>query len=121
MRLVGHDNDLQQEIMSWQVREGVFSGIEDSEIRAQLSEALTGTFSALLMPSERGVSKLEEFLRLSEKAIEDGNSLWSVSEDRAFEDEEEPYTVNTLLAFHHQLQWMLAVFGDEPGISVSIR
>jgi hypothetical protein len=50
-----------------------------------------------------------------------GKSEWSVAESGAAEYSTASLMINGLAAFHNQLKWMLDMFRDLPGASVSVR
>ena len=121
VRFFQSDDRLQEEIFAWQVGEGVMSSVADNDVRAKLEEALRGTFSPALPPTSRSCKELGGFLREARQAIYEGKTEWSDSEDQSFADEDEPFRVNTLLAFYNQLVWLNEMFRDEPSVSISIR
>jgi hypothetical protein len=120
-RFFQRDDQLQEEVFTWYVGEGVLNGVVDDELRAKITACLTEDFAPALSPSDRPCSKLSRFFEAAEEAIESGKAEWSNSEDRAFDDEPDPYRVNMLLAFYNQMLWLHEMFKDEPGVSVSVR
>lgn len=120
-RFFHRDDQLQEEVFAWYVGEGFLNGVVDDDLRAKIATCLTEDFSPALSPSDRRCSKLSRFFEAAEEVINDDKAEWSNSEDRAFDDEHEPYRVNLLLAFYNQMRWLYETFKDEPGVSVSVR
>lgn len=118
---IGGEDNLQQEIYSWQMREDPFGGIADDHIRENLRELLVSRFDPSLPPAERQFSFLKDFLAEAEKAIKGEHAEWTVSQDSSVEDEEFPSQINPLLALKLQLDWLFQCFSNHPGISVSVR
>lgn len=115
------DDQLQEEVFAWHVGEGVINGIVDDDLRATITAYLTEEFAPALAPSDRQCSKLIKFFDAAMEAVDSGKAEWSDSEDRAFEEDPEPYRINMLLAFYNQMLWLYEMFKDEPGVSVSVR
>ena len=115
------ESELQQEVFSWQTREDPFGGISDDEVRSKLHALLIDRFHPSLAPTDRRFSSMAEFLAEAHKVIGTNGSEWTVSQDAPSDDEEHPYRLNPLLSLTLQLEWLMASFGDLPGVSVSIR
>jgi hypothetical protein len=115
------DDQLQEEVFAWHVGESILNGVADDELREKITACLTEDFAPALPPSDRPCSKLLKFFEAAEEVIESGKAEWSNSEDRAFDDEPDPYRVNMLLAFYNQMRWLHEMFKDEPGVSISVR
>jgi hypothetical protein len=109
----------QQDAFSWHVREDIWGGVIDADVRAGLAAKLIGDFQRILPPSERGLDKLEAFLAEAEAAV--ANSEWSSSAQYRETDGETPVRLNVLLSFCVQLRWICQVFKDLPGTSLSVR
>ncbi|MBK0020823.1 hypothetical protein IAE29_03780 [Ochrobactrum sp. S46] len=120
LKPLGRDDNLQQEIFSWQVREDPLAGVADDELREQLRASLFDAFNPSLPPVERRFSKLEIFFRNAEKAVESGSAEWTISQDSP-SDDEGVSLINPLLALKLQLDWLHQSFSKHPGVSVSIR
>ena len=116
---VGPDMQLQQEAFTWQVKEDVWGGLADSELRQQLSQKLITDFEPVLPPTQRGMTKLGALLG----ELDDAKSAaeWSSSGQQLHDDGETAVRLNSLVAFLSQLTWLYDVFRDVPGASVSVR
>jgi hypothetical protein len=119
--LLDSDVHLQQEVYSWQTREDIFAGVSDEKIRSGLHEKLFGKFEPSRPPSDRRAAALREFIDDAGKVIRDKASEWTTSQDPPSEDVMSPFALNSLLALKLQLEWLVDVFADQPGISVSLR
>ncbi len=119
MTAVGPEIQLQQEAFTWQVREDIWGGVVDSNLRERLSQRFISDFEPVLPPSQRGMDKLKALLSELANAIPEAE--WSASGQQVEEDGETPYRLNSLLAFHVQMSWLYDVFKDTPGASVSVR
>lgn len=115
------EDQLQEEVFTWHVGEGVLNGVADDKLRAKITACLTEDFAPALPPADRACHKLRKFLEAAQQAIDSGKAEWSNSEDPAFDDEPDPYRVNMLLAFYNQMLWLHEMFKDEPGVSISVR
>jgi hypothetical protein len=117
--LVSPDMLLQQEAFTWQVREDVWGGLPDNDLREALSHALIGRFEPVLPPAQRGMTQLQEFIAELEAA--QAKSEWATSGQQLHADGETPVRFNPLLGFLGQLKWLFDLFRDVPGASVSVR
>jgi hypothetical protein len=115
------DNDvrLQQEAFAWQVREDIWGGLIDAELRGTLSQRFINDFEPVLLPEERSMDKLK--LLLDDLAAAIPKAEWSTSGQQLEEDGETAFRLNALLAFYAQLSWIYEVFHDTPGASISVR
>lgn len=119
------DSGLQEQVYSWPLREDVFAGVSDDESRQELHDRLVNRLADSNPPSERRLDVLRDFIDASEKVI-DARGVICVQSESRFEEntDNEVYdrvAVNSLLALTIHLKWVVACFGDRPGISVSVR
>jgi hypothetical protein len=119
--LLSGDFELQREVFTWPLQEDVWAGLVDSDLRAALQQRFANDFQATRPPGERGMDTLEKFVGDLGNALQLGKSEWSVAESGAAEFSSTSLMINSLSAFHKQLNWMLDMFRDLPGASVSIR
>jgi hypothetical protein len=119
VRVVGPDLPLQQEAFTWQVREDIWGGLVDSDLRQALSQRFISEFEPVLSPNQRSVEKLRALVEEIETALP--KSEWSESGQQLEDDGETPYRLNPLLGFFTQMSWLCEVFKDTPGASVSVR
>ena len=119
--LLSGDFELQREVFTWPLQEDVWAGLADYDLRAELQQRFTDDFQASRPPVERGMDKLEKFVENLRDALQLGKSEWSVAESGAAEFSSTSLMINGLSAFHNQLNWMLDMFRDLPGASVSVR
>jgi len=117
--LLGSDAPLQQAAFMWQVREDIWGGIVDAEVRQSLSQRFIADFEPVLPPDDRSFEKLSEFLRRLSPVLV--NSEWSFSAQQLDEDGESGVRLNALVGFFNHLRWVYDVFKDVPGASVSVR
>ena len=103
------------------MREDPFGGVLDENVRARLRELLVDRFEASQAPSKRRIEALHEFLAEAQEAIDAEQVEWTVSQDAPEDDEDDPYRINSLLALKLHLDWLAGAFGNQPGISVSVR
>ncbi|MBY2985106.1 hypothetical protein [Rhizobium leguminosarum] len=118
---LGGDDNLQQEVYSWSMREDPFGGVADDALRNKLRELLITPFEPSIPPSSRKVSRLRPFLDEAEASIAGGLTEWTISHEGSGEDEDFPARLNPLLALKLQLDWLVRCFENQPGISVAIR
>ena len=115
-------SDLLQEVFSWRMLEDAFGGILDPIARARLTALLSEPLAPDRPPRDRSVAPLREFIDAANRLLESGGVDWSDSQNQLSEDdEEEALRLNALLAFVNHLSWLIAVFDDQPNVSVSIR
>ncbi|NTI27129.1 hypothetical protein [Rhizobium rhizogenes] len=119
--LLSGDFELQREVFTWPLQEDVWAGIANDELRTTLHRGFTENFQATRPPSERGMDMLEKFVADVRDAIKSGSSEWSTAESGTAELSRTSLMINALSAFHNQLNWMLDMFRDLPGASVSVR
>jgi hypothetical protein len=119
--LLASDAHLQQEVFSWQTREDAFAGVIDEETRIRLHEKLLERFDPSRPPADRRVNALRDFIDEANNVIEAGRSEWTISQDPPVDDEDAPFTQNSLLALKLHLEWLMDVFYERPGVSVSVR
>ena len=119
------ESGLQEQVYSWPLREDAFAGVADDEDRKKLHERLVDQLADSNPPSQRRLDVLRDFIAASEKVIDAGGVSFVQSESRhegnAGEEEHDRVEVNSLLALTIHLKWLVACFGDRPGISVSVR
>lgn len=120
-RPLGGDDNLQQEVYSWSMREDPFGGIADEDLRTQLRDMLIAPFQPSNPPSSRQISFLKPFLEKAQAAINDGSTEWTISLEGTGDDDDYPARLNPLLALKLQLDWLMKCFENQPGISVAVR
>jgi hypothetical protein len=121
-KVFGEEETLLQDVFCWQVREDVWSGLADEEVRIAMRQRFLDEFQPTLPPSQRTIRALTEFIAVLEPIACGQHSEWADSAMQEEEDESrKPYRLNPLLAFHRQLTWIRDVFVDIPGASVSVR
>lgn len=67
---------------------------------------------------------LQDFVDLARTKLDEGEAgpvLWNDAEADLLDGEGDPVEINSLLALTLHLEWIIACFGDRPGISVSVR
>ena len=114
-------SDLLAEVFSWRMLEDAFGGIIDPTDRAHLTALLSDTLAPDRHPRDRSVAALREFIAAANRVLDSGSVAWSSSQNQLSDDDEEALRLNALLAFVNHLSWLLAVFDDQPNVSVSIR
>jgi hypothetical protein len=102
------------------MREDPFGGIVDSSERHRLQKALLEPFDIELHPSKRSIQHLADALDRAYKLITAGGVEWSGSQSSHASDDSEG-RLNALLALLNHLSWLVDVFREHPGVSVSIR
>jgi hypothetical protein len=120
-QVLANDAHLQQEVLSWQTREDAFAGVIDEEIRVRLREKLIERFEPSRPPTDRKVDMLRDFIDDANGVIEAERSEWTGSQDPPVDDEDAPYALNSPLALKLHLEWLMEVFSEQPGVSVSVR
>ena len=119
------DSGLQEQVYSWPLREDAFAGVSNDESRKDLHDRLVNRLADSNPPSERRLEVLRDFIDASERVINAGGVSCVQSESRfeenADNDEHDRVEVNSLLALIIHLKWVVACFGDRPGIAVSVR
>ncbi len=116
---VDDDVSLQQEAFAWQVREDIWGGLIDGEIREKLSQRFIDDFEPVLLPDQRSMDKLK--LLVDDIAAAIPKAEWSTSGQQLEQDGETAFRLNALLALYAQLSWIYEVFRDTPGASISVR
>ncbi len=124
-RVLDSDSGLQEQVYSWRMREDAFAGIPDEETRKGLHDRLLSALDDSKSPADRRLGVLEGFVQEAESLIKAGKVSWSPSQSRSDEDADHEdgsqVQINSLLALTTHLKWILACFGDRPGISVLVR
>ena len=119
------NSGLQEQVYSWQLREDALAGVADDQSRKELHEHLVGRLADSNPPSERRLDVLRDFIDVAERVMSAGDVSCVQSESRfdenAENEEHNRVEVNSLLALTIHLKWVVACFGDRPGISVSVR
>lgn len=115
------DAELQREVFTWPVEEDVWAGITNDAKRAELEERFTTEFQPTRLPAERDMVRFAAFVEALEGVIASADSEWSVGSSGAAEKSAAGFMFNGLLALHTQLRWMLDIYRDLPGASVSVR
>jgi len=116
---IGPETQLLREVFSWQVREDIWAGVLDSDVRERLSQRLIEDFEPILPPNERGMPKLRLFVDELARTLPETD--WSESAHQFEEDGQTPVRLNALWAFYTQLRWIYDVFRHVPEASVAIR
>ena len=124
-QLLDSESGLQEEIYSWRLREDAFAGITDDATRMELRDLLVGKLADSKPPGERRLTVLKDFVKAAEAAIDSGVAASSPSGSQSDGDpdagDRSQIELNPLLALTTHLKWLIACFGNRPGISVSVR
>ena len=124
-QLLDSESGLQEEVYSWRLREDALAGITDDVTRMELRDLLLGRLTDSKPPGERRLTVLEDFVKAAEDAIDSGTAIslpsGSDSDDDSEEGDRIQVEVNPLLALTTHLKWLIACFGNRPGMSVSVR
>jgi hypothetical protein len=112
--------NLQQEIYSWSIKDDPFANVGDEGVRLRLRAKLVDAFEPSSHPSERRCNVLREFLADVQSVLAVEKMEWTQSEDESLDEDEQEY-LNPLLALYNHLSWLLEMFSEHPGISISIR
>lgn len=124
-QVLDSDSGLQEQVYAWPIREDAFAGVYDDDTRKDLHDRLVNRLADSNPPRERHLVVLHEFIDASQKLIDAGGVSYvqrqSRSEGNLDDEERDPVEVNSLLALTTHLKWVVACFGDHPGVSVSIR
>ena len=124
-QLLDSESGLQEEVYTWRLREDIFAGISNDRTRKDLHDRLVERLDDSKPPKERRLVLLKDFVEAAEAAIDSGAAAYSPSESRTAEDpddeDQSQVEINSLLALTMHLRWLLACFGNRPGISVSVR
>ena len=100
--------------------EDAFGGVTEEIDRETLKKTLLETMAIDVHPAERSIDALRNFVDEANRIIEKGQVEWNGSQD-PLSDEAEEARVNSLLALVNHLSWLVDVFSDQPGVSVSVR
>lgn len=109
---------LHREVYAWRMSEDPLGGVVEADDRDELTSLLRDALGMQVQPNERSISNLRAFLARAGKVL-DGGVEWSGSQSAASEDEE--HRLNALLALSNHLEWLAAVFDEQPSISVTVR
>lgn len=122
-QLLDAESGLQQEVYTWRLRDDPFAGIADDQTRLRLHGLLVHGLESAKPPDERRLDVLACFIVAAEAAMADQSVSWTAIQGLSPEmsDEEAPVEANALRALATHLKWLLACFGNQPGMSVSIR
>lgn len=112
-------SDLLKEAFSWRMLEDALGGITTPADRARLAQLLLD-MAPDRHPRDRSVRSLRAFVDAANRILASGHVYWSGSQNPLSEDDEE-LGLNALLALVNHLSWLIAVFEDQPNVSVSIR
>ena len=118
--LIEDSTDLQKEAFSWRMLEDAFAGIINLLERERLTKLLSETMATDIHPHHRSVASLRAFVDDAKRVLASGGVEWSGSQSPPSEDDE-ALRLNTLLALVNHLSWLIAVFEDQPNVSVTIR
>ena len=121
LNILDGDAELQREAFTCPIEEDVWAGVTDDEKRTSLSSRFIDGFQPMLPPADRSMAKFDTFVTELRTVALSPASEWSPSAGTALDVGAPPVMVNNLLALYHQLTWLLDVFRDLPGASVSIR
>ena len=121
LNILDGDTELQREVFTCAIQEDVWAGVTDDHKRASLSSRFIDAFQPMLPPTDRGMAELSAFVSDLREVALSSASEWSPSAAAGDDEGAPPLMVNNLLALYHQLAWLLDVFRDLPGASVSIR
>lgn len=122
-QLLDAESELQQEVYRWRLREDAFAGIADDQTRLALHDRLVRALDSAKPPNERRLEVVADFVGVAEAAMATQSVSWTPVHGLSSElsDDEVPIEFNALLALTVHLKWLLACFGHQPGMSVSIR
>ena len=118
--LTDEASNLHKEVFRWRMVEDAFGGVTEEIDRKNLKKALLETMAIDVHPAERSINALRNFVDEANRIIEKGQVEWNGSQD-PLSDEAEEARVNSLLALVNHLSWLVDVFSDQPGVSVSVR
>lgn len=118
-QLAPENSGLHKEVYGWRMVEDPFGGVVDVEKRNELKQLLLDALSIDLQPSERSIATLRAFVQKSQVVLDSGKVEWSGSQSAVHEDEER--RINSLLAFTNHLSWLIDVFEEQPGVSITVR
>jgi hypothetical protein len=121
LNILDGDTELQREVFTWPVEEDIWAGLTDDQRRRELSDKFINDFQPMLAPEKRNMGSLASFVADLREVALSSSSEWSTSSSSANEIGSPPVLINGLLALYHQLEWILDVFRDMPGASVSVR
>ena len=121
LNILDGDTELQREVFTWSVAEDVWAGVADDIKRTEFAARFVDSFQPTLAPSERSMESFADFVSDLRGVALSSLSEWSASASKMAEVGVPPVLLNGLLAFYHQLVWLLDVFRDLPGASVSVR
>ena len=114
-------SDLQKEVFSWRMLEDAFGGIIDPLERDRLTQVLSQTMAPDVHPRDRSIASLRAFVDDANRILAArGGVDWSDSQN-PLSDDDERLRLNALLALVNHLSWLIAIFKDQPNVSVSIR
>ena len=121
LNILDSDTELQREVFTCPIEEDVWAGVTDDEKRTSLSSRFIDAFQPMLPPADRSMAAFEAFVAELRDVALSPASEWSPSAAALVDAGTPPVMVNNLLALYQQLAWLLDVFRDLPGASVSIR
>ena len=100
--------------------EDAFGGVINKLDRERLTRLLLETMAPDVHPRSRPIASLRAFVDDATRVLASGGVDWSGSQNPLSENDEE-LRLNALLALVNHLSWLIAVFEDQPNVSVSIR
>ena len=116
------EDRLYEQVYSWKIRGDVWTSLGDDGTAKEIRDSITEEFACSLSPADRGLSKIKSAKdRISEYLRNDENRKWQEWEQPISDDDPNNlYRLQPLVAFCHHLKWLLQVFKDVPGASVTI-
>ena len=120
-RIVDTDWGLQEQVYSWPLPTDPFGGVVDDGVRDDLREALYGRLAVSLLPGERGIAVLHEFVEKAKLAVREGHAGPLPAATSTTPSTHPPMEPNPLLALAIHLEWLVRCFGGRPHVSVTIR
>ncbi|MCY3839720.1 MAG: hypothetical protein OXH09_13885 [Gammaproteobacteria bacterium] len=120
-QLLDAESGLLEEVYTWRLREDAFAGIADDQTRLDLHDRLVRALDVAKPPDERRLGVLADFVSAAEAAVTAQSVSWTPIHGLSSDDQSTPIEFNALLALTVHLKWLLACFGNRPGMSVSIR
>ena len=117
--LAAENSGLHKEVYGWRMVEDPFGGVLDSDRREELKALLLDALSIDIQPSQRSIFSLRAFVDRAQAVMASDRVEWSDSQSAAIDDEE--HRLNSLLAFTNHLSWLIDVFEEQPGVSITVR
>ena len=120
-RIVDTDLGLQEQVYSWPLPTDPFGGVDDDGVRDDLREALFDRLDVSLLPAQRGIAVLREFVEKAKWAVREGHAGPLPAATSTTPSTHPSLEPNPLLALAVHLEWLVSCFGGRPHVSVTIR